>query len=272
MFYLCQVVRLTSFVLTFFFVQGDDLPPGELLKQAAASEADTTLTTVAEQGPGQVSKEPLPLVQVGEPSSSRPEMTFEERLKLLLEPEQHQESIEIAKSFLGNLGTANFEDPAVILKIREYASFLQKHLVGEELAIANALMLKMELLPPLQANARQLEEVIQKKQADKAAEEAKADELREKLRERRTYLIKCDTKLAELEVLKAEIEKKIASWRTSRALYSERLVQEISIAEGLKRTINDSQADIKKTTFESEDRILEYHRALLDIASLGRRL
>ena len=245
------------------------MPPEELPSQAATSEAEATTTMVAAEGPSQVSEETLSLVLA---TSSQPELNFEERLKLLLEPEQHQESIEIAKSFLMNLGTANFEDPVVILKIREYASFLQKHLVGEELAIANALMLKMESLPSLQANAHQLEEVIQKKQADKAAEEAKVDEVRQKLRERRAYLIKCDTKLAELEVLKADLEKKIASWRTSRALHSEHLIQEISAAEGLRRTINDAQADIKKTTFKSVDHLLEYHRHLLDIASLGRRL
>ena len=102
---------------------------------------------VAAEGPNRVSEEPLPLVQVGESSTPQSELTFEERLRVLLEPEQHQESIEMAKSFLGNLGTANFEDPAVILKIREYTSFLQKHLVGEELAITNALVLKMESLP-----------------------------------------------------------------------------------------------------------------------------
>lgn len=231
-----------------------------------------TTTMVAAEGPSRVSEEPLPLVQVGESSTPQSELTFEERLRVLLEPEQHQESIEMAKSFLGNLGTANFEDPAVILKIREYTSFLQKHLVGEELAITNALVLKMESLPSLQAHAHQLGEVIQKKQTEKAAEETKANEVREKLRERRAYLIKCDTKLAELEILRAELEKKIASWRTNRALHSQQLVQEISIAEGLRRTINDAQADIKKTTFESEDRLLEYHWALLDIASLGRRL
>lgn len=163
----------------------------------------TATITVAAGCQSQVSEEPLPLVQVDEAAPVQSELTFEERLKLLLEPEQHQESIAIAKSFLGNLGTANFEDPTVILKIHEYASFLQKHLVGEELAIANSLMLKMESLPPLQADARQLEEVIQKKQADKAVEEAKANEVWEKLYERRAYLIKCDTKLTELEAFKA---------------------------------------------------------------------
>ncbi|KAK9919787.1 hypothetical protein M0R45_028365 [Rubus argutus] len=152
------------------------------------------------------------------------------------------------------------------------AAFLQKHLMGEELATANALMLKMELLPPLQANARQWEEVILKKQADKATEEAKVNEVREKLRERRAYLVKCDAKLAELEVLKAELEKKIDSWRTSRALHSEQLIREVSAAEEMRRTINDAQTDIKRTTLESEDHLLEYHRAILDIASLGRRL
>lgn len=227
---------------------------------------------VVAEDQSQEPEEALSLVLTDAPISAQPELTFEERLKLLLEPEQHQETIEIAKGFLSNLGTANFDDPTVIPKIREYAAFLQKHLMGEELATANALMLKMELLPPLQANARQWEEVILKKQADKATEEAKANEVREKLRERRAYLVKCDAKLAELEVLKADLEKKIDSWRTSRALHSEQLIREVSAAEEMRRTINDAQTDIKRTTLESEDHLLEYHRAILDIASLGRRL
>ncbi|KAK9939311.1 hypothetical protein M0R45_016010 [Rubus argutus] len=139
------------------------------------SEQTEPTTRIRSQEP----EETLPLVLADEATSAQPELTFEERLKLLLEPEQHQETIEIAKGFLSNLGTANFDDPAVIPKIREYAAFLQKHLVGEELATANALMLKMELLPPLQANARQWEEVVLKKQAVKATEEAKANEVRE---------------------------------------------------------------------------------------------
>ena len=136
----------------------------------------------------------------------------------------------------------------------------------------NALMLKLEKLPLLQATARQLEEVIQKKHVDKAAEEAKANEVRESLRSWRAYLDKCDIKLAELEAMKAQLEEKIARWRTSRAQYSEQLFEELSIAEKLQQTVNNTQADIKKVTFESEDQILEYHRTLLDIASLGRRL
>ena len=133
-------------------------------------------------------------------------------------------------------------------------------------------MSKLEKLPSLQENARHLEETIQKKHADKAAEEAKANEIRESLRSRRAYLDKCDTKLVELEAMKAQLEEKIARWRTSRAQYSEQLFKELSIVEKLQLTVNDTQAEIKKVTFESEDRILEYHRTLLDIASLGRWL
>lgn len=162
---------------------GNDSPPGEISQPTTANEVGTTTTTVVAEGLSQEPEETLPLVRTEEAISAQPELTFEERLKLLLEPEQHQETIEIAKGFLSNLGTANFNDPAVILKIREYATFLQQHLVGEELATANALILKMESLPSLQTNARQWEEIILKKQADKAAEEAKANEVREKLRE-----------------------------------------------------------------------------------------
>jgi hypothetical protein len=212
------------------------------------------------------------LVHTQAASSTFQSLTFEEKLKLLLEPDQSQESIIIAKTFLSNLGTANFDDPAILEKTREYATFLQQHLTGEELAVADDLVMKLETVPLLQENARQLEEVIQKKQADRANVESKAIEVRGQLRERRAHLAKCDAKLAELEAFKADIERKMAEWRASRAFQSEKLVQEVSVAEGLMQTLADAHADIKKTTTDSEDRILEYQRTLLDIASLGRRL
>jgi type II secretory pathway component PulM len=160
----------------------------------------------------------------------------------------------------------------VLEKTREHAALLQKHLAGEELATVNALVMKLESIPSLQENARQMEAIIQKKHADKADVEAKANEVREQLCARRAHLDKCDSKLAELEAFKADLEKKIANWRTSRACHSEKLVQEVSVAEGLMQALTDAHADIKKTTSDSEDQILEYQRTLLDIASLGRRL
>jgi predicted nucleic acid-binding Zn-ribbon protein len=78
--------------------------------------------------------------------------------------------------------------------------------------------------------------------------------------------------LAELEALKADLEKKIADFRSSKSHHSEKLVQEVSIAEGLRHTLQRAQAEIKKTTLEAEDKILDYQKTLLNIASLGRRL
>jgi chromosome segregation ATPase len=212
------------------------------------------------------------LVQTPGATSSYQHLALEEKLQLLLEPDQPQESIKIAKTFLSNLGTANFDNPAILEKTREYATFLQQHLTGEELVIIDKLVTKLETVPLLQENVRQVEETIQKKQADKADVESKAIEVREQLRERRAYLAKCDSKLAELEAFKANLERKIADWRASRACHSEKLVQEVSVAERLMQTLTDAHVDIKKTTFDSEDQVLEYQRTLLDIASLGRRL
>jgi cell division septum initiation protein DivIVA len=213
------------------------------------------------------------LVQIhGASSSPYQNLTFEEKLRLLLEPDQPQESIQIAKTFLSNLGTANFDDPAILEKTREYATFLQQHLTGEELAIANNLVTKLEAVSLLQENARQLEELIHKKHADRADVETKTIEVRDQLRERKAHLAKCDSQLAELASFKADIERKIAEWQASRARHTEKLVQEVSVAEGLMQALTDAHVDLKKTTSDSEDQILEYQRTLLDIASLGRRL
>lgn len=143
------------------------------------------------------------------PSLPSPVLPLEERLKILLEPEDTPESIEIAKSFLNNLGAVNFDDPNMIVKVREYAVFLHKHAAGEELTIVNALLAKMDALPPLRRSALQMEAVIHQQTAQPAALEARTSEFKEQLQTRRTHIAACDKKLAELEAFKTEIKKKI---------------------------------------------------------------
>lgn len=150
----------------------------------------------------------LPIDQAFEAASSSGQaIPLEERLRLLLEPDDSQESIETAKSFLHSLGTANFDDANVVPKIREYVAFLQSQLSGEELAIVDALMAKMDSLPPLRQSARQLKTVVQEHTTQRDILETKTIEFREGLQKRREDIATCDKKLAELEAFKAEIEK-----------------------------------------------------------------
>ena len=206
------------------------------------------------------------------PAISIPALPLEERLKLLLESEDTRESIDVAKSFLNNLGAVNFDDPNMIIKVREYAVFLHKHATGEELAIVNALLEKMDALPPLRQGALQMEAIIYQKTTQRAALEAKAKEFKEQLQVRRTHIAACDKKLAELESFKAEIEKKIQACRASRDRQSENLTKEIPLAEKVKQSLEETKSEIKQATLNSEGKILDYQKAILDITFLGRRL
>lgn len=183
-------------------------------------------------------------------------LPLEERLKLLLESNVHEESIETAKGFLGNLRVVNLEDPNVVAKTREYASFLQKHVTGKELAIVDALVAKMELRHVLQQKARQMEMAVHEQTVQQAMLETKTNAIREQLWAHRTHLATCDKKLAELEQFKADIERKISAVHRNRSQQSEYLSKEVSAVEELTQALAKTKSDVKKTTLEAEDQIL----------------
>lgn len=130
----------------------------------------------------------------------------------------------------------------------------------------------MDILPSLQQSTHQLNTVVQGHIVQRDLLETKTIEFWERLQKRREYIATCDKKLAELEAFKAEIQKKIVAYQCSRAQHNEYLAKEVSIAEKLKQTLAKTRVDVKKTTLQAEDKIVEYHWTLLYIASLGRRL
>ena len=199
-------------------------------------------------------------------------LSLEERLRLLLEAEDEQESIKAAKEFLGDLGSAKYDDPEVVAKIREQAVFLQAHVTGEELETVNALLAKLDALPLLEQAAQQVTTAVQKHTARRAALEARNIACKDQLQKRRTFITECDKKLTELENFKAEIEKKIRACQANKAQQSAHLAKEIPLAEKLKQSLAEAQKDVKRVTLEAEEKIVEYQRSLVDIASLGRRI
>jgi chromosome segregation ATPase len=182
------------------------------------------------------------------------------------------ESITAAKEFLNNLGGAKLDDPGVMAKIREHAAFLEAHVTGDEQEIMKALLVKLDTLSPLQQAAQQLSVVFQQFNARRAALEAKNAGIREQLQKRRTNIVTIDAKLAELETFKAEVEKKIAACHSNKAKQNECLAKEISVAENLKQTLATTRNQAKQANLEAEDKIVEYQRTIVEIASLGRRI
>lgn len=183
----CQL--LFGLYIVFQITQEQQLTSPETSKPSAAAQAQETSANVTGPSDLEAKREldtpkenpsAIAASDVSFPSSSEV-LPLEERLKILLEPEDTQESIEIAKSFVNNLGAVNFDDPNMIMKVREYAVFLHKHVTGEELATVNAQLAKMDTLPPLRQSALQMEAVIHRQTAQHAALEVKTSEFKEKL-------------------------------------------------------------------------------------------
>lgn len=114
-----------------------------------------------------------------------------------------------------------------------------------------------------------MEAIIHQQTAQRAALEVKPTSSKSNFKHGE-HIAACDKKLVELEAFKAEIEKKIQACQTSKARQSECLAKEIPIAEKIKQSLEKTKNDIKQTTLNSEGKILEYQRAVLDIAFLGR--
>lgn len=214
----------------------------------------------------------LPSLTADAPSLSNPTLPIEERLRQLLEPETLLESVEMAKYFLGNLAAVNLEDTSVIEKVREYTVFLQAHVTGDELDTLETLLTKLEALPNAQKSANEKEMVANQQVTQCRILEAKASHFRDRLQQRRTSISACEAKLKELEGFKASIEAKIAAVQTRRARHNETLAQEITAAEDLRHSLVSTKGEVKKTTLEVEDKIVECQRLMVDIASLARRL
>lgn len=205
-------------------------------------------------------------------SSTNAPLPLEERLKQLLEQDDEQESIKAAKDFLSTLASAKFDDPSVVAKIREQAAFLQAHVTGDELVTVDALLAKVDALPLLEQAAHQVTKAAKKQTAHRAALETQNRACKDQLQKRRTFIANCDKKLAELENFRAEIDKKIRACQANRAQHNEYLAKEIPEAEKLKQSLADARKDVKVVTLEAEDKFVEYQRALVDIACLGRRI
>ena len=213
----------------------------------------------------------LPRDDIGTSSSSQPS-PLEERLKRLLEVEGEDQSIRAAKSFLRRLADLKLEDPKIFATAREHAALLETHVSGRDLATIKALRAKLEALPTLGQKAHNLSKVVKKYSAAYAELEKKHAANRKCLQHRQAQVAGCDEKLASLEAMRVDLEKKFAYYRQQKVEESELLANEVSAAEQLEQTLAKTQEDLTQATFEAEDQIVEFQKTVLDISSLGRRL
>ena len=82
----------------------------------------------------------------------------------------------------------------------------------------------------------------------------------------------CDEKLATLETMRIDLEKKFAFYRQKKAEQSELLADEVSAAEQLRQALAKTQEDLTQANLEAEDQIIEFQKTVVDITSLGRRI
>lgn len=196
----------------------------------------------------------------------------DDRLKKLLLPDSPSEEIKTARHFLGNLGKANLEDTTVLNKVRECIGILQPHAIGNEQSTLASLLDKANMLPTLQQAAHQSSDEVTQQLTQHANLEEKANQYQEKLHKRREDIATFDEKLAEFEAFKVTIEAKIANLHAQKSQFNECLGKEVSDAEELMTTLNHTRSAVKRTTFQAEDKIIEYQRTMVEIASLDRRL
>ena len=197
---------------------------------------------------------------------------MEERIKQLLEVEGENQSVRAAKDFLRNLADLKLNNPKIFAATREHAALLEAHVSGRELATIKALQTKLEVLPILGQNARNLSRVVKEYAAVHADLETKHAENRKCIQQRRTNVAVCDEKLATLETMRIDLEKKFALYRQKKAEQSELLANEVSAAEQLKQALAKTQEDLTQANLEAEDQIVEFQKTVVDITSLGRRI
>ena len=85
-------------------------------------------------------------------------------------------------------------------------------------------------------------------------------------------MVVCDQKLATLENMRIDLEKKIVAYQQRKAEQSELLANEISAAEQLKQALDKTHRDLTQANIEAEDQIVEFQKIIVDISSLGRRI